>query len=285
MARRKRSSIAEDMIDLVALLPWYVGVVAAIVTYVAFHHVEASALPSAPGPGNMSAVMVGAVWRAAATGAQYFVPVIFLLGAAGSAWRRYQRRELLDTATASESSDSLDGMSWREFEMLVGEGFRLQGYTVIENGGPGPDGGIDLTLRKGGEKYLVQCKQWRAFKVGVPIVRELYGAMAAAGAAGGFLVTSGKFTAEAKEFASGRNVRLLDGPMLHKLLRHSGNERARQPVAAVREAQPVAQTAQAEIPNCPKCTLPMVRRTAKRGANAGNEFWGCSDYPRCRGTV
>ena len=29
----------------------------------------------------------------------------------------------------------------------------------------------------------------------------------------------------------------------------------------------------------------MVRRTAQRGAYAGSEFWGCSDFPRCRGIV
>ena len=29
----------------------------------------------------------------------------------------------------------------------------------------------------------------------------------------------------------------------------------------------------------------MVRRKAQRGPNAGSEFWGCSDFPRCRGTV
>ncbi|NLF86464.1 MAG: hypothetical protein GX571_10215 [Lentisphaerae bacterium] len=26
----------------------------------------------------------------------------------------------------------------------------------------------------------------------------------------------------------------------------------------------------------------MVLRTARRGSNAGNQFWGCSNYPRCR---
>lgn len=33
---------------------------------------------------------------------------------------------------------------------------------------------------------------------------------------------------------------------------------------------------------CPKCGASMVRRVAKRGANAGNEFYGCSNYPKCR---
>jgi restriction system protein len=47
----------------------------------------------------------------------------------------------------------------------------------VETGGGGPDGGVDLVLRKpggnGSEKFLVQCKQWRALKVGVDVVREL----------------------------------------------------------------------------------------------------------------
>lgn len=37
-----------------------------------------------------------------------------------------------------------------------------------------------------------------------------------------------------------------------------------------------------EAPQCPKCDRPMVKRTARKGPNAGNEFWGCSEFPRCR---
>lgn len=29
---------------------------------------------------------------------------------------------------------------------------------------------------------------------------------------------------------------------------------------------------------------PMILRTARRGRNAGNQFYGCSRYPRCKGT-
>lgn len=39
------------------------------------------------------------------------------------------------------------------------------------------------------------------------------------------------------------------------------------------------------IPNCPICGKPMVDRVARHGANAGNHFWGCSDFPTCRGTI
>ncbi len=37
-------------------------------------------------------------------------------------------------------------------------------------------------------------------------------------------------------------------------------------------------------PVCPLCRSGMLRRTARTGANAGRDFWGCSAYPKCRGT-
>jgi hypothetical protein len=36
--------------------------------------------------------------------------------------------------------------------------------------------------------------------------------------------------------------------------------------------------------SCPKCGSEMVLRTARHGPNAGNQFWGCSAYPKCRST-
>lgn len=36
---------------------------------------------------------------------------------------------------------------------------------------------------------------------------------------------------------------------------------------------------------CPKCKAPMVLRVSKKGANIGKEFYGCSNFPKCRGIV
>jgi hypothetical protein len=33
---------------------------------------------------------------------------------------------------------------------------------------------------------------------------------------------------------------------------------------------------------CSRCGAPMVKRIAKKGANAGKRFWGCSAFPQCR---
>lgn len=36
---------------------------------------------------------------------------------------------------------------------------------------------------------------------------------------------------------------------------------------------------------CSKCGSAMVKRTAKRGQNSGQEFWGCSTFPKCRNNI
>ena len=49
-------------------------------------------------------------------------------------------------------------------------------------------------------------------------------------------------------------------------------------------ARDAAHAAAGDAPTCPKCGKPMRKRVAKRGTNAGNEFWSCSGYPECNGT-
>lgn len=276
MARRRKDGIADDIIEIVARLPWWGGVVLAFVSYIVLHRL---AVPpkTAVNPGQVGQLMVQTWFASVAFAGQFVLPPLCLIAALVSFMRRRKRQTLLSGVAASRSADALHGMSWKEFEMLVGEAFRLQGYAVTEIGGGGADGGVDLVLRKGSEVSLVQCKQWKATQVGVQVVRELFGVMAARGAAQGFVVTSGSFTADACAFADGRNVRLVDGPKLFGLI-----QQARRSLEAGRPpAQP--SSTQTQVPDCPKCRAPMVRRTAQKGSNAGSQFWGCSTFPRCRG--
>jgi restriction system protein len=206
------------------------------------------------------------------------LPVIFVAAAGVSAFQRGRQKDLL-----VDGADAIDQMNWRDFERLVAEAFRLQGYQVLETGGGGADGGVDMVLSKpkqnGREKVLVQCKHWRAQRVGVDVVRELYGVMAARGAAGGIVVTSGRFTDEAHTFAEGRNVSLINGAELQKMIR-----RAQAALGKNASPEAAATPKPAPTPRCPSCDKPMVERVAKRGPNPGERFWGCSDYPACKGT-
>lgn len=38
-----------------------------------------------------------------------------------------------------------------------------------------------------------------------------------------------------------------------------------------------------EAPACPNCGIPMLKRMQKKGQGQGREFWGCSNYPQCKG--
>ena len=277
MARRKRTSPADDVMSLVAKLPWWAGVALAAVLYLWLHHVASLPMTVATQPNQVSVMMIQTLWKSLAGFGQYVLPLLCLAGAGMSAWKQRERRALVTNVVQSKAADVLDGMSWQQFERLVGAAFQLQGYAVTETGGGGPDGGVDLVLSKGGEKFLVQCKQWKAFKVGVDVVRELYGVMAAKGAAGGFVVTSGRFTEEATRFASGRNVQLVDGPRLHGLIQQA---RGAKVTSAANPTEPAA----AAAPTCPICSGAMTQRMAQRGPNAGRAFWGCRAYPGCKGT-
>jgi restriction system protein len=279
MARRKKSSPAEDLVELVSKMPWWAGCVLALVSYLWLHGVATQEVVASIVPGQVGTAVTQTVWKSLATVGQYLLPLLCLMGAATSAYGRFKRKSLVSSVVGSLSANALNNMSWQEFELLVGEGFCQQGYQVTENGGGGADGGIDLVLRKGGDKFLVQCKQWKAFTVGVTVVRELYGVMAASGAAGGFVVTSGRFTDDAKAFASGRNITLMDGAALFKLINQSPTARATRPPPAETVSPKAVAT-----PLCPVCSKSMVQRVSKRGGSPGNAFWGCSAYPACKGT-
>ena len=282
MSRKRKSTIFEDLVDLVSILPWWAGVLFAVFGYLLLHRLANPAAITAYQPGQMGSFAARAVITAFASVGQYVVVFIGLIGAAISFFCRNKRSALITDVAQAQSTHALDGMSWREFEMLVGEAFRLQGYRVTETGGGGADGGIDLVLSKGAEKFLVQCKQWKAYKVGVDVVRELYGVMAAKGATGGFVVTSGRFTDDASKFAAGRNVRLIDGPKLFALIKQAkqSTKMADQQIGST--PRTVELKAAIEL-SCPQCGSTMVKRVARKGGNAGSEFWGCSTFPSCRG--
>jgi len=275
---RQRTSPLEDVIILSSKLPWWACLLMALVSYGVLHTIAARPMISpATGPGQLgNAVSYGLIWMLASLG-QYVMALAFCMAAILSAITAFRQKKLYNTVATRTDVAVFNEMSWEEFEVLVGEHFRRQGFQVSRQGGNAPDGGVDLVLKNKSESYFVQCKQWKAYKVGVQPVRELYGVMASRGAAGGYVVTSGVFTDEAQEFAKGLNVELIDGRKLRQIIGNTRNPS----VATVQ--RPVA--LQVNSPRCPKCSTEMKKRVARHGSNEGNEFWGCSSYPVCKGIL
>jgi len=252
MPRKKKDNSVDDLVDIFTVLPVWVPLV-------------------------LAAFLVVLDWTFTSSLARVFwrmgTIVVLSAGALG-AFRRLQRRAL---AANTRTIEHIRALSCWDFERLVGQAYREAGWRVEERGGAGPDGGVDLTLRREREYHLVQCKQWRSSSVGVKVVREMYGVMHHESAQGVKVVTCGRFSVEAKEFAVDKPIDLVDGATLLAMLNGS------QPVVDL--SIPAEPKRSAGDVTCPRCGKRMVLRTAKRGSNAGDSYYGCSEYPRCRGIV
>jgi len=254
VTRRSRT-----FLDDLALLPWWVNVILAAVVYLSLKYLIPFISFQNPLYKSLAKALPGLA-------PLFGGLILFVAGiSAFIAWRKGQ---LLERQTGI---GSLRKISWQKFEELVGEAYRRKGYTVTETGGGGADGGVDLVLKKNGEKLLVQCKHWKMEKVGVKVIRELFGVVTAEGATGGVIISSGRFSQEARDFSRGKPLELLGGSQLLNLISE-----------VQKEPKPLNKKSDDTI--CPLCGVEMVLRTAKKGPKAGEKFWGCSAFPKCSST-
>ncbi len=178
----------------------------------------------------------------------YSVAVLFLRT------RRFKLLELHQTMR------DIQAMSWHEFEDLVAANYLARGYAVEPLGGDGPDGGVDLVVKKDNLTWLIQCKHYRDQWVGERPLRELLGVVTARGAAGGVLVACGVFDEKAQAFAkSSTKLELIGGEQLRELV-----------ADAVRSKDSGT--------TCPNCGSAMRQKTGRFGP-----FLGCTNFPACHG--
>ena len=77
-----------------------------------------------------------------------------------------------------------------------------------------------------------------------------------------------------------RTINMLNHQLQAQGERFAQNGGFREQLTTVRTTTRAVQT---DAPPCPDCGKPMHRRQAKTGKNAGQEFWGCTGYPECKG--
>jgi restriction system protein len=112
---------------------------------------------------------------------------------------------------------ALDGIS---FERELGQLFKRLGFAVSTTPHTA-DGGIDLILEKAGQKTVVQCKA-HASKVPIGTARELVASMSDFGVEKGILATISGVTKPVREYASKRNIEILDLDQILHLQRSLG---------------------------------------------------------------
>ena len=271
---RKRGNTA---FDALAALPWPLGLAMGIAGFLAVRYGLAWWLSQ---HGGMLAQGIAQHSDSTLAPLAWIVLIVCWMAALFSFLGARHRIRLLDTRTTLES---LAAEGWRQFELLVGEAFRRQGYSVEETGLGGADGGIDLILRKDGRRTLVQCKQWKRQQVGVSVVREMYGLMTHHQAHSVKIACIGSYTKDAARFAQGKPIELIDGKRLLEMIQASqcGSANRVSPKSRVEPALVPAISATAHSPKCRQCGSSLVQRINRR---TGEAFLGCSQFPRCRGT-
>jgi len=191
--------------------------------------------------------------------------------------RMFGRRARSRVDTAQWTPELLKQIEWRRFEQLCAAYFEALGFrTDVVPAGPGR--GVDINLfAQGAERAstLVQCQPWNAYRVGIKPVRGLLGAMASGNVGEGVMVTSGKFTQEARDFArKEKTISLIDGTELLARINALAPEQA---LGLLR----FATEGDFQTPTCPTCALKMIPR---KSTTHGRKFWGCRNYPSCKQT-
>ena len=196
---------------------------------------------------------------------------------------RQQEKELSRYTTKSAIVEAWDkaflkSLEWKRYEEVCMEYLRIKNchanVTCI-----GADGGIDIKISDSTGKVFAigQCKSWNR-PIGVSLIRELYGIMAADNVRHGIFLTTSEYSNDALAFAEGKNLLLINCEEFVSLV-NSLDEISRA------RLDNLARSGDYQVPTCVNCGVKMVKRKASKGKFAGREFWGCLNYPKCKITM
>ncbi len=91
MPRKKKTDLTDVLLDLTTLVPWWVSVLIALVSYLVFHAFAAADVAGAKTTAEFAPTIFNTFIKSFSMVLQYFVPLILLMGAAASAFSRNKR--------------------------------------------------------------------------------------------------------------------------------------------------------------------------------------------------
>jgi len=178
---------------------WLVGACLALSPGLACALTEAGAAPT-----RASDLLLGArnaaFWAAGA---------LLVLGAV-SALARHRRRP---AAAENLTLDALKALSVAQFEEIVAEGLRAQGYVVSAQGRI-QDRHAVLQLTRADKKFLVHCNHSSSGPIELEAVQALHTAMMAEGASAGLAIAGSGIAEPAKRFAAEQRIAVIDSQTL-----------------------------------------------------------------------
>lgn len=178
------------------------------------------------------------------------------------------------TRPAAWSLGLLHQLEWKRFELLCQQLWVQQGQPARLTGA-GADGGVDVVIGTPSQPNqtfaIVQCKAWNRRPVGVEPVRALWGSKDHFRARLAIFYGLSGFTEEARIFAEGKHLRLIDGKQLLEQVER---------LDPARRAALLAQVTDGDYttPTCPNCDIKMRRRNGQAGKP---DFWGCPNFRKC----
>ena len=143
------------------------------------------------------------------------IAVVALIGTAATVYFRNFQMRRDETAAGIVA---LSGVSWRTFIHMVLDALSRRGFERVVDSDTA-SGDSDFVLERHGERHLLSCKHGSAFVLGRLTVNELANDINLNNAAGGFLLTQGRITDDARPVAALQRIELLDGPTLWPQLR------------------------------------------------------------------
>lgn len=204
-----------NIFDFLAQIPWWFCVTASAFCYIFLQYVIPH-LERQSAIAQEVHVSLGPV----------FAPVIAIALLSPVTFSFLKSSRLKKLHDLREEIKAMQKLSWPELNGYVADAYRRIGYLILESGPYASDPNIDLVMRKSANLYLLQSRYWRNRKIGLREVKNLYKLMHEKHASGIFLLTTGTFTREARSYAIGRSITLVDGIKLVELLTHAmGSER------------------------------------------------------------
>jgi hypothetical protein len=128
-----------------------------------------------------------------------------------------QRNRLIRELKSLAEPELMITLAPADFERYVLQYFSLTGFQTEETATVA-DGGIDGVLRQGSETSFIHCKRYLQ-AVGEPEIRDFLGAVTKHGASRGYFVTTSSFNQNARTFAGGTNITLIDGESLATMVK------------------------------------------------------------------